>query len=154
MIRKAETAPSTISIWNATAPLPQEIELTKNESADICVVGAGIAGLTVAYLLLREGKSVVVLQKDKIGRGETSHTSAHLSNQMDATYVEIERMHGRKGAKLAAQSHGAAVSLIESIVEEEHIDCDFERVDGYLFAGGKDSEKDLLEEFQAAERAG
>ena len=153
-MRKVAAAPSTTSIWTATAPLRQETELTKNESADICVVGAGIAGLTVAYLLLREGKSVVILEKNKIGRGETSHTSAHLSNEMDATYVEIERMHGRKRAKLAAQSHGAAISLIESIVEEEHIDCDFERVDGYLFAGGKDSENELREEFQAAERAG
>jgi glycine/D-amino acid oxidase-like deaminating enzyme/nitrite reductase/ring-hydroxylating ferredoxin subunit len=145
---------SSLSIWSATAPISSAPALNKNVRADVCVVGAGIAGLTTAYLLASEGKSVVVVEKNKVGQGETSHTSAHLSNEIDASYRKIESLHGEKGAHLTAQSHSSAITRIESIVAAEHIDCGFERVDGYLFLGPKDSEKDLHEEFEAAQRAG
>lgn len=145
---------SGVSIWSATGPISRIASLDKNVRADVCVVGAGIAGLTTAYLLSREGRSVVVIDKNGIGQGETSQTSAHLSNEIDARYVEIERLHGFKGARLAAESHSQAISQIQSIVSRERIDCDFERVDGYLFLGSKDSEKDLRHEFEAAQRAG
>jgi len=117
-------------------------------------VGAGIAGMTTAYLLAREGQSVVLVDKNQVGRGETSHTSAHLSNEIDAGYRHIEHLHGAKGARLVAQSHSSAITQIESIVNEEEIDCGFERLDGYLFLGPKDTDKDLREEFDAASRAG
>src|ERR1035437_7344593 len=110
--------------------------------------------MTTAYLLAREGKSVVVLDKKQIGRGETSHTTAHLSNFLDETYTEIEHLHGSRGAQLAAESHTSAIGQIESIVAEEKIKCDFERLDGYLFLAPDDSEKKLEDELNAAQRAG
>lgn len=143
-----------LSIWCATAQPFASPSLDQNARADVCVVGAGIAGLTAAYLLAREGKSVVVLEKDKVGGGETSHTSAHLSNVMDAGYRKIENLHGKAGARLAAQSHSSAITRIDYIVAREHINCNFERVDGYLFLGPNTLEKDLHEEFEAAQRAG
>ena len=143
-----------VSLWSATSKEPSIPALDKNINADICIVGAGIAGMTTAYLLAREGKSVVVLDKSQIGSGETAHTTAHLSNVIDAGYREIEVLHGAKGARLVAQSHTAAIAQIESIVAEEKIDCDFERLDGYLFFPDTDSHKKLQEEWQAAKRAG
>src|ERR1035441_3528099 len=143
-----------ISLWSATskeAPIPA---LDKNISADVCIVGAGIAGMTTAYLLAREGMAVVILDKGRIGSGETAYTSAHLSNVIDAGYREIESLHGARGARLVAQSHTAAIAQIESIVAEENIDCDFERLDGYLFSPDGDSQQKLQEEWQAAKRAG
>jgi glycine/D-amino acid oxidase-like deaminating enzyme len=93
--------------------------------ADVCVVGAGIAGITTAYLLAKQGKSVIVLDDGPVGGGQTQRTTAHLSNCLDVRYFEIERMHGSEGAKLAASSHTAAIDRIESIIGEEQIDCDF-----------------------------
>ena len=151
---RSSVAMRGLSTWCATArPFPTA-PLEQNVRADVCVVGAGIAGLTTAYLLACEGKSVVLLEKDKIGGGETSHTSAHLSNVLDAGYRKIESLHGEAGARLAAHSHSSAITRIDYIVAKEHIDCGFERLDGYLFLGAKDSEKDLHEEFEAARRAG
>ena len=143
-----------VSLWSATSKEPSTPTLDKNSSADVCIVGAGIAGLSTAYLLAREGKSVVVLDKNQIGSGETAYTTAHLSNVIDAGYREIELRHGPKGAQLIAQSHTAAITQIESIVAEEKIDCDFERLDGYLFFPESGTEKKLQEEWQAAKRAG
>ena len=93
------------SLWAATSPALKAQTLKKNAKADICVVGAGIAGLTTGYLLALEGKSVIVIDKNSAGQGETINTSAHLSNEIDATYREISRLHGQKGARLAAESH-------------------------------------------------
>lgn len=138
----------------ATAEAPAQPSLSENTHADVCIVGAGLAGMTTAYLLAREGKSVVVLDDGRIGGGVTERTTAHLSNALDDRYFEIERLHGEKGSRLAAQSHTAAIDRIEAIVAEEEIDCDFERLDGYLFAPPEGS-KDVLErELKAAHRAG
>jgi glycine/D-amino acid oxidase-like deaminating enzyme/nitrite reductase/ring-hydroxylating ferredoxin subunit len=142
------------SIWPATAKIPRNSSLQENLRADVCIIGAGIAGMTTAYLLAREGKSVAVLDKNSIGGGETANTTAHLSSFPDATYREIERLHGVAGARLAAQSHTAAIAQIETIVSEEEIDCDFERVDAYLFLAEGDSERNLHAEYEAINRAG
>src|SRR5437588_240508 len=65
--------------------------------------------------------------------GPTQRTTAHLSNAIDDRYTEVERAHGEEGARLAAASHTAAIDRIETNVRAENIDCDFLRVDGYLF---------------------
>src|SRR6202790_660353 len=152
--RKNSTKFSNFSIWSATEPALKFPALTKSAKADVCIVGAGIAGLTTGYLLVKEGKSVIIIDKVSVGQGETVNTSAHLSNEIDATYREIARLHLENGARMAAESHTAAISKIESIVAAEGIDCDFARVDGYLFLGPEDSEKTLDQELEAAQRAG
>src|SRR5256885_10307829 len=111
------------SLWMATGTVPQPIQLARDTRADVCVVGAGIAGMTTAYLLTQEGKSVIVLDDGCIGGGETARTTAHLSNALDDRYTEIEQLFGRQGARLAAESHTAAIDCIESIVRTENIAC-------------------------------
>ena len=144
----------TTSIWMPTADMPIGEAITQDVTADVCVIGAGIAGLTTAYMLAREGRNVVVLDHGPIGGGETGRTTAHLSNAIDDRYFEIERIHGENGARLAADSHTAAIHRIGMIVEEEGIDCEYERIDGFLFLG-KGHKRDLLEkELEAARRAG
>ena len=128
--------------------------LKKDTSADVCVVGAGIAGMTTAYLLAREGVSVVVIDDGPIGGGETGRTTAHLANALDDRYYEMESLHGEKGARLIAESHTDAIALIESIVAKEGIDCDFERTDGYLFLRPEDDIELLERELAATHRAG
>lgn len=149
----ANRSKQSTSIWADTAT-PTVPSLIEDIATDVCIVGAGIAGLTTALLLAREGKSVVVLDDGPIGAGQTERTTAHLSNAIDDRYCEIERMHGFEGARLAAESHTAAIDRIEAIAFEEAIDCDFERVDGYLVLGDGHSSGLLLSELAAARRAG
>jgi glycine/D-amino acid oxidase-like deaminating enzyme/nitrite reductase/ring-hydroxylating ferredoxin subunit len=89
-----------------------------------------------------------------IGSGETGRTTAHLSNVIDDRYTEIERLHGERGARLAAESHTAAITCIEDTVSKEGISCDFQRVDGHLILSPEHEEQLLLEEQAAAQRAG
>lgn len=142
------------SVWNAGRALPEPGPLTEHIYADVCVVGAGIAGLSTAYALMHAGDTVALLDDGPIGGGETLMTSAHLSSAIDDGLQEIERLHGAHGAQLAWESHAAAIDRIEEIVRRERIDCDFERVDGYLFLAPGDASSYLDREYQAAHRAG
>ncbi len=115
------------SVWAATAEMPDYQPLRQNTTADVCIVGGGIAGLTTAYKLIEAGRTVVVLEDGSLAGGMTEVTTAHLSNEIDDRYTEIERLHGQRGAQLAAESHTAAIHQIELIVKKEKINCGFER---------------------------
>ncbi|MBA2726735.1 MAG: FAD-dependent oxidoreductase [Parachlamydiaceae bacterium] len=141
------------SLW-MEIPVPSFIPLETNLNADVCIVGAGIVGLTCAYTLAKQGKSVVVLDQGTVGGGQTARTTAHLTWVLDDRYYDLEKIFGEEGSRLAAESHSAAVDYIEKIVVEEEIDCDFERVDGYLFVPPEESNEILDKEFIAVKKTG
>jgi glycine/D-amino acid oxidase-like deaminating enzyme/nitrite reductase/ring-hydroxylating ferredoxin subunit len=145
---------TTLPPWPATATVPTFQPLTGDADCDVCIVGAGIAGLTTAYTLARAGKRVIVLDDGPIGGGETGRTTAHITWALDDYYAEIEKMHGAEGARIAADSHKTAVDRVEAIVREEGIECEFERVDGYWFAVKPEHGQLLDAEAAAARRAG
>ncbi|HEX7296737.1 MAG TPA: FAD-dependent oxidoreductase, partial [Pyrinomonadaceae bacterium] len=149
-----DDAQNTTSVWMATADTPSEPSLSQDIQTDVCIVGAGIAGMTTAYLLAREGRAVVVLDDGAIGGGMTGRTTAHLTNAFDDRYVEMERLHGEQGSRLIAESHTAAIDKIEEIVTREAIDCGFERLDGFLFVPPGESTSVLDDELVACHRAG
>src|SRR5262245_2460781 len=144
---------SNTSVWTETTP-PELDVLNGAQTCHVCVIGAGIAGLTTAYLLTKLGQTVVVLDDGAVGGGETCRTTAHLANALDDRYFQLEKIRGKKIARLAAQSHTAAISKIESIVNSEGFDCDFQRLDGYLFVPPKRSTRLLKRELEAAHRVG
>ena len=144
----------TTSVWMGTTEVPQFPPLTQDVRANVCIIGAGIAGMTTAYLLARAGRAVVLIDDGPIGGGETGRTTAHLTSALDDRYYDIARLHGDEGAQLAAESHMSAIHRIETIASMEDIDCDFQRVEGYLFLGGNDQRKELERELEATHRAG
>lgn len=151
---KTNTGASS-SIWQYPMnDIPSDGTFFKDQSADVCTIGAGITGLTTAYLLAQAGKTVVVLERANIGGGMTGRTSAHLMSALDDRFYKLAHLYGTEGTKLAAQSHRAAIDLIEEIIQTEKIDCDFERVDGYLFEPTNDSDHILEKEYEAALDAG
>jgi glycine/D-amino acid oxidase-like deaminating enzyme/nitrite reductase/ring-hydroxylating ferredoxin subunit len=144
----------TLSYWLGNDRAHTREPLTADAQIEVCVIGAGIAGLTTAYLLASEGRRVIVVDDGPVAGGETGRTTAHLTNVMDDRFVVLERDHGKEGSRMAAESHGAAIDRIESIVRTEQIDCEFVRVDGYLFVPPDESTDILDDEFAAATRAG
>jgi len=138
----------------ATADVPSFPPLTTDARAQVCIVGAGIAGMTAAYLLTRAGKAVVVIDDGAVGSGESGRTTAHLSNALDDRYYEIARLFGEEGARMAAESHTAAIQRIEAIAAEEDIDCEFERLDGFLFLAHDGTRDELERELDASHQAG
>ena len=152
--QRNSTSGAQVSIWTGSAETPKYPVAPDGLSPDVCVIGAGISGLSVAYALAEEGVSVVVVDDGAVGSGETGRTTAHLSNAVDDYYHVLEGLHGQEAAALVASSHTAAIDRIESIVAKEGIDCGFQRLDGYLFAAPGEDPDFLERELQAALRAG
>jgi glycine/D-amino acid oxidase-like deaminating enzyme/nitrite reductase/ring-hydroxylating ferredoxin subunit len=138
----------------AGATLPAFPPLAVDHTTTVCVVGAGVAGLTTAYLLAKEGRGVIVLDDGLVGGGETGLTTAQLSNALDRRWSQLVALHPSRTLHLAAASHTAAIDQIERIVAEEEIDCGFERLPGYLFTVSKPSAKAIRDEIDAAHRVG
>ena len=145
---------NTISSWFKGVDVPQFAPLDGNRECDVCIIGAGIAGLSVAYHLVRAGRSVIVLDDSQVGDGQTGRTSAHLTCVWDDRYCDAEQELGAEAARKIYESHSRAINEIEAISKRENIDCDFARVDGWLFLDPENKETLLNDEFAAAKRAG
>lgn len=145
---------TTVSCWMPDVEMPHTSALNQDITCDVCIVGAGLAGITTAYMLVKEGKSVVLLDKGPIGGGETGRTTAHLSDALDDRYSVLMKVHGEANTKLAIESHAAAIDKIEEIAKKENIDCDFQRLNGYLYLQPSDKEEELNKELEAARQLG
>jgi glycine/D-amino acid oxidase-like deaminating enzyme/nitrite reductase/ring-hydroxylating ferredoxin subunit len=144
----------TRSVWMDEPSFDPHLLLAPETRTDVCIIGAGIAGLTTAYELLKVGRNVIVVDDGPIGGGETGRTTAHITYAMDDGFRRLERMHGEAGLSKIVESHRTAIDVIQSNVEELGIDCAFRRVDGYLFAADDHPSRDLGDELEAALRAG
>jgi glycine/D-amino acid oxidase-like deaminating enzyme/nitrite reductase/ring-hydroxylating ferredoxin subunit len=137
--------------------IPQQRQFTplhENLETDVVIVGAGLAGITTAYCLLQTGKSVVIIEDGFVGSGETGRTTAHIATEPDEGYDTLEQNFGKENAKLIADSYKAALKFIEDTCKKENIDCEFEKLTGYLFLHYSDDEQSLDDEMAAAKRAG
>ena len=149
----SEAAPKNEPIWTSV-PAPKFSKLADDASVDVAIVGAGIAGVTTAYLLAREGRSVLLLDDGPVGGGMSSVTTAHIANALDDRYLRVEKLRGEDGARRTAQSHTAAIDRIERNVADEGLDCDLVRLDGYLFPLPGEDPDLLRQERDCARRAG
>ncbi|KAL3688749.1 hypothetical protein R1sor_015058 [Riccia sorocarpa] len=144
------------SVWNQDGLQVKYPKLETDISADVVIIGAGIAGLSVAYNLAKNGKSVVVLEYRVRGGGNTGRTTAHLMQWFDDFYSLVEKAHGEEKTALVADAQRRCIDWVEKIVTEEQIDCKFSRLDGYLFP--HDSSKETLEllqkEFEVSKKHG
>ena len=145
---------ASLSLWMATATMPQAEALASDERTEVVVAGAGIAGLSIAYELCRLGQSVVVLDRGPLGGGMTARTSAHLASALDDFYHEFIKMRGLDEARRYFQSQAAALDRVEEIQQAEGIDCDFRRLDGYLFPASEDDISILEREIEACHEIG
>ena len=142
------------SVWGKSANVQDAPALSSDASADVVVVGAGLAGLSVAYELARAGRSVVALDRGPIGGGMTARTTAHLASELDDYYHKLIELRGLDEARQVYQAQAAAVDRIEQVAREEGIDCDFKRLDGYLFLGPGTDPAVLERELEAAPQVG
>lgn len=144
----------SVSYWMQESPVLEAVSLRSDESCDVVVIGAGIAGLSTAYELSKLGRDVVVIDRGGIGSGMTARTTAHLATQLDDLYSELVRARGEEEARLYYQSQVAAVNRIEKICRDEAIDCQFRRLDGYLIPTEEGPISDLQEEYDICRRIG
>ncbi len=145
---------NTQSYWRDSVNLPEFPHLDENLSADVVIVGGGITGLTSAYLLVKEGLKVVVLEAGKLVNGTTGHTTAKVTAQHGLIYDELMHNFGENKAKLYYEANEEALRFIKETVKQNSIECDFSIQDAYLYAGTSQYAGKLEKEAEAYERLG
>jgi glycine/D-amino acid oxidase-like deaminating enzyme/nitrite reductase/ring-hydroxylating ferredoxin subunit len=149
------TSGKNVSYWTDTIEHPLSYSpLNENLETDVVIVGGGLAGLSVAYCLSAAGKKVIVVEDGFVGSGETGRTTAQLVTALDDRYYELERIYGENDTKIIANSHKAAIDFVEQTIKKENIDCEFQRVNGYLFLHPTDKKDSLRKELKSALKAG
>jgi hypothetical protein len=128
-------------------------KLEKDISTDICIVGAGIFGLTCGYYLTKQGYNVVLLEKD-IASKTTGHTTAKITSQHNLIYKYLIDSLGESMAKKYLYANQNAIENIAKIIEEEKIDCDFERQDSYVYTNNLDELEKIKLENEAVNSLG
>jgi glycine/D-amino acid oxidase-like deaminating enzyme/nitrite reductase/ring-hydroxylating ferredoxin subunit len=133
----------SVSAWMDTVEMPTYSTLLEDIDVDVCIIGGGLAGLTTAYQLLQTGRKVCVLEGFEIGSGQTGRTTAQFTTALDERYFMLEKYHGEKGARLAAESHNTAIKKVLEIIHKENIECYLEKINGYLFNSVELTNSDL-----------
>lgn len=145
---------TSVSVWMDTTETTNFPPLGGNISVDVAIVGGGITGLTAALLLKRAGLTVAVLEAGKIGSGVTGYTTAHITEAADERYKSMISSLGEKDAKLVAESSRVAIDRIADFVTQENIDCDFQRVPGYLYTENTQDISEIEQEAEATQKLG
>jgi len=121
-----------VPVWIDTAPIQKFPKLERNISVDVVVVGAGVTGITAAYLLKKAGSTVALIDRERVASIDTGHTTAHLTYVTDVQLQELAHNFGNDHAQAAWDAGAAAIDEIERIVREEQSDCEFTRVPAYV----------------------
>lgn len=143
----------TKSLWEATA-IPQYKTLTQNLSTEVCVVGGGISGISIAYQLAKRGHKVILLEGARIASGQSGRTTAHLTYQVEEQLSRLLKHMSKERLEIFVDSHKRAIDMIEETIIEEQINCDFNRLDGYLFLGPEDQVEILKDEVRIGHEIG
>jgi len=123
-----------VPVWIDDTPIRKFPKLQRNISADVLVVGAGVTGITAAYLLNKAGSTVALVERERVASIDTGHTTAHLTYVTDVELQQLVRNFGKDHAQAAWDAGAAAIDEIEAIVEQEGIECEFTRVPAYVHA--------------------
>ncbi|WP_252504304.1 FAD-dependent oxidoreductase [Sporosarcina sp. Marseille-Q4943] len=138
--------------WRTSVEFPSFPSLKEDLEVDVIVVGAGITGITSAYLLANEGRKVAVIEADKVLNGTTGHTTAKVTAQHDLIYDEFIQNMGRSTARMYYEANIEALEFINKTVEEQGIDCDFTREDAYIYSVSEKYARKIEKEAEAYEK--
>ena len=140
--------------WTARAPKTAYPRLAGAHTAEVVIVGAGIVGVTVAYLLSDAGLSVALLEARRIGRQVTGRSTAKITTQHSLIYRHLIESFGLKTAQRYADANRLGMNQIRQWVEQLGISCDFETKDAYVYCSEPSRLKDLEAEADASHAVG
>src|SRR5438105_86024 len=123
-----------VPVWIDDTPIRKFPKLQRNMNVDVLVVGAGVTGITVAYLLKKAGSTVALIERERVALIDTGHTTAHLTYVTDIGLKQLVRNFGKDHAQAAWDAGAAAIDEIERVVVAEGIECEFTRVPAYVHA--------------------
>ena len=139
------------SVWVELSPPPVSYApLRGTVHADVAVVGAGITGLTTAWLVKQAGMTVAVVEADRVCSGTTGYSTAKVTSLHGLTYAELVEAHGPGKARQYADANQAGVEAVAATVEELGIECQFERRPAFTYTTDPQRRAAVAAEVEAA----
>jgi glycine/D-amino acid oxidase-like deaminating enzyme/nitrite reductase/ring-hydroxylating ferredoxin subunit len=146
--------PPSSSLWMSSAAAPSRPALQHDLDVDVCIVGAGVLGMTTALLLARQGARVAVVEAWQVGSGVTGHTTAKVTALHSAVYQEIRGKHGDETARAYAQANLRGLDTVAALVHELQIDCELRRKPAFTYVVDAEQRETIEAEVEAASAAG
>ena len=142
------------SLWSQTCRLPEYKTLEGDLRAKNVVIGAGMAGLLIAYMLQEKGCEVIVLEANKVASGQTKNTTAKITSQHGLIYSDMIKNTGMERAAGYAKANERAIQLYKEIMAKEGIACDFREIPSFLYTKKREGIEKLKKETVAAKQLG
>lgn len=153
--RRRENLEKNDSIWEKDRESRRQFRsLEQNIKTDVCVIGGGITGISTAYYLSKEGKKVVVLEKNRIASKTSGGTTGKITSQHHLFYNYLIQSQSKEFAKKYWKANEKAIENIENIIKTEKIDCDFERKSAFVFTKDLGKLQGIKEEVDSAKSLG
>lgn len=143
------------SYWlDSVKSKPTFNKLEENISTDVCIIGAGLFGLTCGYYLTQNGLNVSILDRNNIAEKVSGHTTAKITSQHNLIYKYLIDSVGIKQAKQYLDANQEAISNINNIIQKENIDCDLKIQDSYVYTTDETEIEKIQLENQAVNSLG
>lgn len=135
--------------WRVGVDLPTFEALKEDVEVDVAIIGGGITGITAAYLLVKEGVKVALLEASQLLNGTTGHTTAKITAQHGLIYDELLNHFGKSKARLYYEANMEALNFIEATIDENKISCEFSHEDAYLYSTSESYALKIEKEYDA-----
>ncbi|PZD96010.1 FAD-dependent oxidoreductase [Paenibacillus sambharensis] len=144
----------SVSYWRDSTVQPDFPPLSESIRAEVAIVGAGIAGLTTAYVLAMDGVDVVLIEAADILSGTTGYTTAKITSQHNLIYDELISTFGEEKAKQYYLANEEALSFMRNLVTQHEIDCDWHEEDNVVYATTDEYTRKIEKEMKAYDKLG
>ncbi len=121
--------------------------LQQDIDVDVCVVGAGFTGLSVALHLAEKGYRVTLLEAAKIGWGASGRNGGQVVNGLNASLDTIKRRYGEQVAVSVGSMLQEGADIIRTLIKKYQIECDYKPHNIYAAYTAKH-----MHEFEAKQR--
>ncbi len=140
-----------VSYWLDSTPTTSFPVQEGDLAVDVAILGGGIVGVTVGFLLKEAGVRVALVEARRVLEGVTGHTTGKLTSLHALIYRSLIDRFDRERAYLYGQANQAAIELVASIIGQKGIACDFARLPAYTYAVHEDDMAQVESEVEAAQ---
>ena len=143
------------NLWLDTAYTPGPMLWGEHE-ADVAILGGGYTGLGAAYFIKQRfpDKRVIVLESQYVGFGSSGRNSGGVSGILGHNYRNLKKKHGLEKSAQLQELIARSSAIVEGLIREHHIACDFERTGRMLVAETERQKRLLEEEVEASQKIG
>ena len=140
------------SIWSESCKFRKREVLDEDIKTDTIIIGAGMAGILIGYMLKQNGIDVILIDAAEMASGNTKNTTAKITSQHDLIYDKLISEFGEKKARQYAKANELAIKKYKEIIKERKIDCEFEEKSAYVYS--LNEVENIKKEVEAANKLG